>query len=767
MSALSIVSKVKIGPRLIGGFLIIAAACGFMGYRALGSLAEMRTFQVNSSSIFVPSLVGLDKARASGLRIQRAERTAILSGIRKDDKGAVTARQNMAEAWKQLEEGLKCYSVLPMTEPETLIWKEFEVAFAAWKKDHEEIMALIDKKEFLKADQAALREIDSANRVNNLLQSLADIQNTNAQEDEAKASASYANTKTTLLGTIAAVVAVSIGLGVLLTLSVVRPLNQAKSVMEAMAKGDLSLRASAQSKDEVGQLASAMNTAIGNMEAANVKNLDFVKQLEAISGMQAVIEFKPDGTIVSANENFLKCVGYSAAEIVGRHHSLFVDPAAAALADYREFWTRLGRGEHQVGEYNRIAKGGREIWIRAGYYPITDAAGQVTKVVKFASEITADKKLEAQVKADTAQKAREAEELRRKVDAILESVNAMAEGDFTQSVPPLGDDAIGQMGESLNSAITAVRTALEGVREVSVQLADSSGQLASASEEISTGAQQQASSLEETASTLEQITSTVKQNSDSAQQARQLASSSREVAEKGGQVVSTAVEAMEAINQSSKKIADIITAIDEIAFQTNLLALNAAVEAARAGEQGRGFAVVASEVRNLAQRSASAAKEIKSLIQDSVKKVDAGTELVNRSGSTLSEIVNSVKRVTDIVTEIAAASKEQTTGIEQVNIAVSQLDTVTQRNASQTEEMSATAQALTEQAGQLRDLVQGFKLGGEAPTKPAPAKAARRAAPLPAPKAKPRAALTKAGKNGQHANHELDRLGADDGFTEY
>jgi len=370
----------------------------------------------------------------------------------------------------------------------------------------------------------------------------------------------------------------------------------------------------------------------------------------------------------------------------------------------------------------------------------------------------------------------QAADLRRKVDVILSAVNAMAAGNFTEQIPPLGDDAVGQMASALNAAITSVRTALEGVREVSEQLADASGQLSAASEEISTGAQEQASSLEETASTLEEITATVKQNSDSAQQARQLASNSRDIAEKGGVVVGTAVEAMGEINASSKKIADIITAIDEIAFQTNLLALNAAVEAARAGEQGRGFAVVASEVRNLAQRSATAAKEIKALIQDSVKKVDAGTELVNRSGATLGEIVTSVKRVTDIITEIAAASREQTTGIEQVNVAVTQMDAVTQRNASQTEEMSATAQTLTGQANQLRELVSQFKLGGESEAKAvatkAHAKAARPAQRPPAPKPpapKPKArvaAASRPSKNG-HGSHELDGLGGDDGFTEF
>ncbi len=258
----------------------------------------------------------------------------------------------------------------------------------------------------------------------------------------------------------------------------------------------------------------------------------------------------------------------------------------------------------------------------------------------------------------------------------------MAQGNFDFRFPDLGNDAIGQVAEALDSTVNAIRDALCQVRDVSATVSTAAEQLNGSSREIASGAQVQASNLEETASSLEEITSTIKQNSDNAQQARQLASGARDVAERGGNVVSDAVSAMQEINASSKRIADIITTIDEIAFQTNLLALNAAVEAARAGEQGRGFAVVAAEVRNLAQRSASAAKEIKTLIQDSVNKVENGTELVNKSGQTLNEIVNSVKRVSDIVCEIAAASKEQLTGVEQVNKAMSQMDRVTQGNAA-------------------------------------------------------------------------------------
>jgi methyl-accepting chemotaxis protein len=284
----------------------------------------------------------------------------------------------------------------------------------------------------------------------------------------------------------------------------------------------------------------------------------------------------------------------------------------------------------------------------------------------------------------------------------LEVMNAVAAGDFTRRLRVASQDEIGEMAVALNRAVDAMRDVLEQVRLAASQAAQASQELSVASRQVASGTQEQASGLEETAASLEQITGAARQTSDNARQANELAVGSRGIAEKGGGVVASAVAAMGEINQASRRIADIITTIDEIAFQTNLLALNAAVEAARAGEQGRGFAVVAAEVRNLAQRSATAAKEIKALIEDSVQKVDAGSALVNRSGETLTEIVGSVKRVTDIIAEISSASQEQTTGMEQVNRAVTQMDHVVQANAAQTEELSSTAQSLAGTAQQLR-----------------------------------------------------------------
>ncbi len=315
--------------------------------------------------------------------------------------------------------------------------------------------------------------------------------------------------------------------------------------------------------------------------------------------------------------------------------------------------------------------------------------------------------------------------------------------------------------------------AIVQVDEIATGVAAASQQLAAASEQLSSGAQQSASSLEETASSLEEMTATVRQNADNADQANQLANSSRETAEKGGAVVANAVKAMGEINTASKKIADIITTIDEIAFQTNLLALNAAVEAARAGEQGRGFAVVAGEVRNLAQRSATAAKEIKGLIEDSVNKVETGSQLVNQSGETLEAIVNSVKRVTDIVGEIAAASREQSAGIDQINKAVAQMDTVTQSNASQTEEMSGTAVSLSGQAEQLQNVVAQFNLNKGEGEVARPA--ARSAKPARNERKASRTSVSRSAAPSRPAKgqpkHELELIGAasggHDGFEEF
>jgi methyl-accepting chemotaxis protein len=320
--------------------------------------------------------------------------------------------------------------------------------------------------------------------------------------------------------------------------------------------------------------------------------------------------------------------------------------------------------------------------------------------------------------------------LQARLNIANEVMEAVAAGDLSRHVEPGAGDEIGHLLEQVAAMQSRLAAMVRQIRSSTDNISTASSEIATGNQDLSARTEQTASNLQQAASSMEQLTGTVKQSADSARQANQLASSAAEVAARGGQVVSEVVTTMNEINASSKKIADIIGVIDGIAFQTNILALNAAVEAARAGEQGRGFAVVAGEVRNLAQRSAQAAREIKGLIGASVEKVESGSKLVADAGHTMQEIVGSVQRVTDIIGEITAAASEQSDGIGQVNSAVTQLDQMTQQNAALVEESAAAAESLKLQATTLAKAVGTFKLDAAQPAAPA-----RVAAPAPAPRA--------------------------------
>ena len=459
-----------------------------------------------------------------------------------------------------------------------------------------------------------------------------------------------------------------------------------------------------------------------DITAEKLRNADFEGQMAAVHKAQAVIEFNLDGTIVTANENFLNAVGYSLQEIKGQHHSMFCEPAYRQSPEYKAFWEKLGRGEFDAAQYKRIGKGGKEIWIQASYNPIFDASGRPFKVVKFASDITA---------------------MRMAVEQTRDAVTAAKEKDLTHRIPMAG-----KTGE-LELLCGGVNELLDSMAEVMAEIKTTSREVSSAAAEISTATtdlsqrtEEQAASLEETSASMEQIAATVKKNAENAKHANDLTRGTHEVADRRGEVVAEAVSAMARIEESSRKIADIILVIDEIARQTNLLALNAAVEAARAGEAGRGFAVVASEVRSLAQRSSQAAKDIKDLITNSSTLVQDGVQLVNRAGTSLKEILDSIKQVADIVADISTASNEQAGGIEQINKALTQMDEVTQQNSAMVEENAATARTLEQQAGAMDERIGAYKLDGAGASARTVTPMVKRAAPrASAPVRKPAARM--------------------------
>ncbi|HEY2684483.1 MAG TPA: methyl-accepting chemotaxis protein [Steroidobacteraceae bacterium] len=480
---------------------------------------------------------------------------------------------------------------------------------------------------------------------------------------------------------------------------------------------------------------------------------DLKGQIAAIHRALAVIEFGLDGTIVTANDNFLNAMGYRLDEIRGKHHSMFVSAQDRGSDAYRQFWQKLGRGEFDQGQYPRIAKDGHTVWIQASYNPIFDAEGRAYKVVKYATDVTAQVVTAQQMQSAVAQaqevtKAAAQGDLSRRVDtsnasgdvlAMGESSNmllktvadmfseisgvvqAATEGNLTARVPTEGKSGdIAKIAQGVNQLLGGMSEIIVSVKAVAGEVLHGADEMQQGHVNLSQRTEQQASSLEETASSMEQMTATVKQNASNASDASGLANAARDEAQRGGAVVGEAVSAMAKINDASKKVVDIISVIDEIAFQTNLLALNAAVEAARAGEQGRGFAVVATEVRGLAGRSASAAKEIKTLIHDSVSKVEDGASLVTQSGKTLEQIIQSIKKVSNIVAEIATASREQSSGIEQVNKAVAQMDEVTQQNAALVEEATSASQLMADQARQLSKMMERYSTrGGESAAPPA------------------------------------------------
>ena len=453
--------------------------------------------------------------------------------------------------------------------------------------------------------------------------------------------------------------------------------------------------------------------------ALEATNVDYAGQIKAIGNTQAVISFDMEGRILDANDNFLRATGYALDEVKGRQHGMFLDADEANSAAYREFWAALSRGQFQSGEFRRVGKGGREIWIRASYNPIPDAAGKPFKVVKYATDVTEE------VNARNAAAERErkqAEELRRKVDAMLEVVTAATKGDLTREVTVRGTDAIGQMGEGLAAFLTDLRNSVSAIAHNAQALANSAEELTSVSQQMSANAEETSAQANVVSAAAEQVSKNVQTVATGADE---MGTSIREIAKNASEAAKVATTAVKVaaetnatvakLGESSCEIGKVIKVITSIAQQTNLLALNATIEAARAGEAGKGFAVVANEVKELAKETAKATEDISQKIET----IQADT---TGAVNAIQEISGIINRINDISTTIASAVEEQTatTGeitrnvgeaargsneIAQNIIGVAQAAQSTTAGANDTQ---SAAGELARMASELQSLVQRF-----------------------------------------------------------
>ncbi|WP_431049512.1 methyl-accepting chemotaxis protein [Xanthomonas oryzae] len=722
----SLLQRYNVGPRLAAAFAILIVLSGLValiGYRGLSSARALVDDIVNQNMVKIR--LSNDMMNAN-FRIGTQLRNLVLPTTAEDNQKFVAEIQSARADYSKARDELYA---MPTTEQGNALRANID-------KHRNEVKPLntkvIDLANAGQSDEAlSLMMTKSAPAMQRWQDAIG--QNITLQDKSAAAAADAAfksmdESRKLLIAGSLLVVLLSGALGLLITRSLTQPLSRATRAAESIANGKLDNDVDTQFNDETGRLLKAMNKMQLQLHNLISAQADMAKRHE-----EGQISFRMD-----------------AGAFPGDFGSMANDTNALVAAHIKVKLQTIRLIErYAIGDLSEDMPQlpGEKGAITAAMNQVKQNLATMNTEIKQLAQAAANGDFTARGNAEQFQydfrvMVESLNTLMATADGNLQSLSGLlqsiAAGDLTARMSGDFHGVFAQMRDDANATATQLAEIVNGIKQSAVSIKGAASEIASGNQDLSQRTEQQAASLEETAASMEELTSTVKQNAENARQANQLAIGAASVASQGGEIVGKVVQTMSGIEASSKKIADIISVIDGIAFQTNILALNAAVEAARAGEQGRGFAVVASEVRTLAQRSSGAAKEIKELIDDSVQRVTDGSVLVHSAGTTMGEIVASVQRVTDIMGEISAASQEQSAGIEQVNQTVTQMDETTQQNAALVEEATAAARAMEEQAQQLTEAVALFRLSNDVQTLTGAAPAVRHpAAKRPAAASKP------------------------------
>ncbi|MCL1529995.1 methyl-accepting chemotaxis protein [Xanthomonas nasturtii] len=694
----AVLQRSNVGPRLAAAFAVLIVLSGiiaFIGYRGLSSAHALVDDIVHQKMIKIR--LSNDMLNANYIISMQMRNSVLPNSAEQSKRFAQTILLNR-ETYTKVSERLHAMHSSPQ---ERALGKEIDARRAVARPAVDEVMQLIKANQLQQAQTLLLSK--AAPRVQAWQDKIAEniaLQDKVATDASAVALKSMDDSSKLLVAGTVLVVLLSGALGLLITRSLTQPLSRATRAAESIAGGKLDNDVETQATDESGRLLKAMSRMQEQLRNLIAAQADMAKRHD-----DGQISFRIDAAAFPGDYGRM---AHDTNTLVGSHIALKMRMSQImgryAIGDLSEDMERLP-GEKAV--------------ISDTMAQVKANLGAMNSEIKQLAQAAANGDFSARGDAERFQydfrvMVESLNTLMSTADGNLQSLSGLlqsiAAGDLTARMSGDFRGVFAQMRDDANATATQLAVIVSGIKASATSIKGAASEIAAGNQDLSQRTEQQAANLEETAASMEELTSTVKQNAESARQANQLAIGAAGVASQGGQIVSKVVETMSGIEASSKKIADIISVIDGISFQTNILALNAAVEAARAGEQGRGFAVVASEVRTLAQRSSAAAKEIKSLIDDSVQRVADGSVLVHSAGKTMGEIVSSVQRVTDIMGEISAASQEQSSGIEQVNQTVTHMDEATQQNAALVEEATAAARSLEEQAVGLTEAVAVFKI---------------------------------------------------------